>query len=77
MEEFRFDKIEFVDLSSYEVLKPLNEKEKRLLLLYRGLDEKDKIIFDFIWFRLGNESEEVNEFLTRELEEVFKRSSNY
>ena len=77
MEEFRFDKIEFVDLSSYEELKPLNEKEKRLLLLYRGLDEKDKIIFDFIWFRLGNESEEVNEFLTRELEEVFKRSSNY
>lgn len=77
MEEFRFDKIEFVDLSSYEELKPLNEKEKRVLSIYKGLEEKDKIIFDFIWYLLGNESEEVNEFLTRELEEVFKRSSNY
>ena len=76
MEEFRFDKIEFIDLSK-EDLKPLNEKEERILSIYRGLDDKDKIIFDFIWFRLGNESEEVNEFLTRELEEVFKRSTNY
>ncbi len=77
MYEFRFDKIEFVDLSSSSELKSLSAKEKRILSIYKGLDEKDKIIFDFIWLRLGNESEEVNEFLARELEEVFKRSSNY
>ena len=77
MDEFRFDKIEFVDLSPYEELKPLNEKEKRLLSIYKGLDDKDKVIFDFIWFRLDKESKEVNDFLLRELDEVVRRSSNY
>ena len=79
MEEFRFDKIEFIDLTSYEYeeLKPLNEKEKRILSIYKGLDDKDKVIFDFIWFRLDKESKEVNDFLLRELDEVVRRSSNY